>query len=138
MSLNPVHGEVFLIQHSVINFVSDLRQVTGFLQVLQISSTNKTDCHNITKILLKKKTHSNWMKDKKLKIPPFMLTIVAQIVNNALCSFLNEIVLVQLKKHHQKQKPIKLLIPTIMYINGNTLFGSFFFFFAFCRNKPFL
>jgi hypothetical protein len=31
---NPVHGEVYLIQHYVINFVSDLQHVDGFLQVL--------------------------------------------------------------------------------------------------------
>ena len=29
-----VHGEVYSIQHYVIKFVSDLRQVRGFLQVL--------------------------------------------------------------------------------------------------------
>jgi hypothetical protein len=33
VSSNPVHGEV--IQHYVIKFVSDLRQVGGFLQVLR-------------------------------------------------------------------------------------------------------
>jgi len=33
-SLNPTHGEVYSIQHYVIKFVSDLRQVSGFLQVL--------------------------------------------------------------------------------------------------------
>ena len=32
MSLNPVHGEVYLIQHYVIKFVSDFRQVGGFLR----------------------------------------------------------------------------------------------------------
>jgi hypothetical protein len=32
--LNPAHGEVFLMQHYVIKFVSDLRQVSGFLWVL--------------------------------------------------------------------------------------------------------
>jgi hypothetical protein len=37
----------------VIKFVNDLRQVGGFLRVLQVSSTNKTDCHDITEILLK-------------------------------------------------------------------------------------
>jgi hypothetical protein len=37
----------------MIKFVGDLRQVDGFLQVLLISSTNKTDCYNITEILLK-------------------------------------------------------------------------------------
>jgi hypothetical protein len=31
MSSNPVHGEVYSIQHYVIKFVSDLRQVGGFL-----------------------------------------------------------------------------------------------------------
>ena len=32
MRSNPVHGEVYLIQHYVIKFVSDLRQVGGFLR----------------------------------------------------------------------------------------------------------
>ena len=35
VSLNPAHAEVYLIQHSVIKFVSDLRQVCDFLSVLQ-------------------------------------------------------------------------------------------------------
>jgi hypothetical protein len=43
-------GEVYSIQHYVIKFVSDLRQVGGFLRV---SSTNKTDRHYVTEILLK-------------------------------------------------------------------------------------
>ena len=33
VSQNPVHGEVYLIQHYVIKFVSYLRQVGGFLLV---------------------------------------------------------------------------------------------------------
>jgi hypothetical protein len=49
VSLNPADGEVCLIQHYVIKFVSDLQQVCGFL----VSSTNKTDRHDITEILLK-------------------------------------------------------------------------------------
>jgi hypothetical protein len=32
VSLNPVYGEVYLIQHYMIKIVSDLRQVSGFLQ----------------------------------------------------------------------------------------------------------
>ena len=39
-------------EHYVIKFVSDLRQVCGFPRT-PVSSTNKTDCHNITEILLK-------------------------------------------------------------------------------------
>ena len=35
VSSNPTHGEVYLIQHYVIKFVSDLRQVSGFLWVLR-------------------------------------------------------------------------------------------------------
>jgi hypothetical protein len=50
VSSNPVHGEVYSIQHDVIKFVSDLRQVDGFLSV---SSTNKTGRGDIIEILLK-------------------------------------------------------------------------------------
>jgi hypothetical protein len=53
VSSNPVHGEVYSIHHYVIKFVSDLRQVGGFLQVLRFFPTNKTDRHDITEILLK-------------------------------------------------------------------------------------
>ena len=49
---NPVHGEVYSMQHYVIKFVSDLRQVGGFLRVIQFPPPNKTDLHDITEILL--------------------------------------------------------------------------------------
>ena len=51
MSSNLDQSKVY--EHYVIKFVSDLRQVSGFLQVLQFSSTNKTDRHDMTEILLK-------------------------------------------------------------------------------------
>ena len=35
VSSNPVHGKVYSIQHYEIKFVSDLRQVSGFLRVLR-------------------------------------------------------------------------------------------------------
>jgi hypothetical protein len=35
VSSNPIHGEVYSIQHYVIKFVSDLQQVGGFLWVLR-------------------------------------------------------------------------------------------------------
>jgi hypothetical protein len=35
VSWNPTHGEVYSIQHYVINFVSDLRHVVVFLPVLR-------------------------------------------------------------------------------------------------------
>jgi hypothetical protein len=37
VSSNPVHGEVYSIQHYVIKFVSDLRQVGGFLLLYILS-----------------------------------------------------------------------------------------------------
>ena len=45
VSSNCVHGKVYSIQHYVIKFVSDLRQVGGFLWVLQFN--------DITEIVLK-------------------------------------------------------------------------------------
>jgi len=45
--------EVSSIQHYVIMFVSDLRQVGGFLRIFGFPPTIKTDIHDITEILLK-------------------------------------------------------------------------------------
>ena len=53
VSSNPVHGEVYLIQHYVIKFVSYLRQCWWFSLGTPVSSTNKTDRQDITEILLK-------------------------------------------------------------------------------------
>jgi hypothetical protein len=54
VSLNPAHGEVYSIQHYVINFVSDLQQVGGFLWYSPfLHQKIKTDRHDITEILLK-------------------------------------------------------------------------------------
>ena len=51
---NPVHGEVYSIQHYVIKFVSGLRQVGAwFSPSPPVSSTNKIDRYDITEILLK-------------------------------------------------------------------------------------
>ena len=47
-----IHGEVYSIQHYVIKFVSDLRQVGGFFSGTPVYSTNKTDRHDITEIVL--------------------------------------------------------------------------------------
>ena len=52
VSSNPAHGDVYLIQLYVIQFVCDLQQVGGFPKVLKVS-TNKSDLHDITEILLK-------------------------------------------------------------------------------------
>ena len=37
--LSPAHGEVYLIQQYVKKYVSDLRQVSGFLRVPRFPST---------------------------------------------------------------------------------------------------
>jgi hypothetical protein len=53
---NPAQARCTIIQHYVIKFVSDLRQVGGFLRVLRFpldtNIGNKTDRHDITEILL--------------------------------------------------------------------------------------
>jgi hypothetical protein len=41
VSLNPAHGEVYSIQHYVIKFVSNLRQVGGFLRALRFTKPKK-------------------------------------------------------------------------------------------------
>jgi hypothetical protein len=43
VSWNPIHGEVYSIQHYVIKFVSDLRQVCGFLWVLYFPQPVRRD-----------------------------------------------------------------------------------------------
>ena len=56
VSLNPVHGKVYSIQHYVIKFVWVCQWLaTGrwFSLGTLVSSNNKTDCHVITDILLK-------------------------------------------------------------------------------------
>ena len=47
---------MYSIQHYVIKFVSDLRQVGGFPRVLRfpLPVTNKAERHDITEILLKR------------------------------------------------------------------------------------
>jgi hypothetical protein len=45
-------GEVYWIQHYVIKFVSNLRKVVWFSPGTLVSSTNKTDCNDLTEILL--------------------------------------------------------------------------------------
>ena len=45
---NPAHGKMYSIQNYVIKFVCDLQQVDA-----PVSSTNKTDRHDQTEILLK-------------------------------------------------------------------------------------
>jgi hypothetical protein len=37
VSSNPAHGEMYSIQHYVIKFVNDLRQVGVFLRILRFS-----------------------------------------------------------------------------------------------------
>ena len=48
-----MHYALHMLQNYVIKFVSDLRQVSGFLRGTPVSSTNKSDHHNIDEILLK-------------------------------------------------------------------------------------
>ena len=50
VSSNPTHGEVYAIQHNVIKFVSDLRQIGCFSSSIPCSNIDR---HDIIAILLK-------------------------------------------------------------------------------------
>jgi hypothetical protein len=52
-SPNTAHDKVFSIQHYVIKFVCDIATGQWFSLGTLVSSTNKTDHHDITEILLK-------------------------------------------------------------------------------------
>ena len=60
------------VQHYGIKFVSDLRQIGGFSLGSPVSSTNKTDCHDIAKILLK---------------------VALNTIKQAYCTIINELVI---------------------------------------------
>jgi hypothetical protein len=62
VSVNLHQGEVYSIQHYVIKFVCDLRQVGGFLFF-----TNKTDHHDISEILLRLALNTITKQTKKHK-----------------------------------------------------------------------
>jgi len=70
VSSNPAHGEMYLIQHYVIKFVSDLPQAGGFLLVFRFHPLLKADCHDITEILL------------KLPVSAINLTYCLSVANN--------------------------------------------------------
>jgi hypothetical protein len=50
---HPPNLRVYAIQHYVIKFVNDLRQVRGFLRVLRFPPPIKTDHQDIAEILIK-------------------------------------------------------------------------------------
>ena len=93
VSLNPTHGEVYSIQHYVIKFVSDLRQVGGS----PVFSTNKTDCHDITELLLKVVLNTITLK---INIYFFSIHVQTSIIFNTVQIKLFQIILelIQLKK----------------------------------------
>jgi len=52
LNLNPAHGEVYSVQHYVKGFSVTCGRFVLFSRY-SVSSTNKTDHHDITEILLK-------------------------------------------------------------------------------------
>ena len=68
VSLNPVRGEVYSIQHYVIKFVSDLQHVGGFLQIFRFPPPIKLIGHDITEILLKVALNSITKPDQWISI----------------------------------------------------------------------
>jgi hypothetical protein len=86
VSSNPVNGEVYLIQHCVINFVSDLWQACRwFSPGTPTSTTDKTDCHDRAEILLKVALITITPTHKRLLIAQFSTdTFVLRTFSNLL------------------------------------------------------
>jgi hypothetical protein len=57
VSSNPVHGEVYSIQHYAIKFVGDLQQAGDFLHILQFSPPIKMIAKAVFVTLLDKVYH---------------------------------------------------------------------------------
>ena len=84
--------------HYVIKFVSDLQQVDGFFPDTPVSTTNKTDRHDITEILLKVALNTinqpylaiQWNMYAKYKTKSFLLQFIngksmSCYLNNKIC-----------------------------------------------------
>ena len=78
-SLNPILGELYSIQHNVIKFVSDLRQVDGFLWVLRFPPPIKLTATILLKVALSTINQANpyykWIKFLLQVIPSKRLVI---------------------------------------------------------------
>jgi len=92
VSSSPNQANVNSIQHYVKNFVSDLRQFGGFLQVLRF---NKTDRHDIAEIALK----------VALKTITLSLTITLQTIRHSENTFYS--------RHWQVGQPSNPLEPSL-------------------------
>ena len=124
VSLNPTCGMVYSIQHYMIKFVTNLRQVW----FTPVSPTNKIDRHDITEILLKVTLkHHNPNSIYFFKLPFFIptvkqtLRILSTISFNKQCiqkviingSHLNLLLqisqplLLRARKHDEERKNIK-------------------------------
>ena len=106
VSLNTTHGEVFLIQHYVIKVVSDLRHVCDFL----FSSTNKTDWHIITEILLKVALNTLIQYPISLFNRWIFFLLISLVANPCYCSLLvslaNQCIFFLSNKSNQPKKPL--------------------------------
>jgi hypothetical protein len=66
VSSDPTHGKVYLIQHYVMKFVSDLLQVDGFLWVLWFPPPIKliaTIAEILLKVVFNTMTNHSWIKE---------------------------------------------------------------------------
>ena len=74
-------GEVYSIQHYVIKFVSDLRQISGFPRVLRFSSGTPVSSTNKTEILLKVALKTTIITQTNSHIPVQYQSIVFIVCN---------------------------------------------------------
>ena len=92
--LNLTDGKMYSIQQYVINFVSDLWQISCFLPDTPVSSTNKTDCHDMAEILLK--VALNIITITPLGFPLLLMYLMSM---NMLCTNFNICRMSYLKKN---------------------------------------
>ena len=72
-SSSPIHGEVYAIQHYVIKFVSDLRQVGGFFRVLRFPPPIKLTVYNWNIVKSGVKYHKPKLGRLKSQAPSFVI-----------------------------------------------------------------
>ena len=101
VSSNPIHSEVYSMQQYGIKFVSNLRQVGGFLWVVWFPPPIKLDCHDITEILLK--VALNIIKPKTRKIISWSVTVYNKYLSSQ-CNLTVKIEPVQDKMNYQYNK----------------------------------
>jgi hypothetical protein len=112
VSSNPAHGEMYSLQRYVIKFVSDLRQVGGFLRVLwKVALNNKTQTLYDYIIHRCKKNRRLWIK---LLIDSILISYKLSLIIKV--TLFQNIINNNLMEHQLMHFPYWNIIPTVKYL----------------------